>query len=283
MSNIIFQNVIDTFVSSSHNINDYLENFDSYNTDFYKIAVKIPQYNFIIYILIILIVFHFITKFEIKLSQLFALFISMILIFFLIRNNYDQFIKYTTDKKIQLDFLHKLMFDSKNVEYARTQDIFIKPVGQNEKSYLYMNGALVQFFFNNRQYSQYNIIAYTNSLVHCNNVIALDYQSKIGLNRSYLNYELAVEESKKALNEFNSIVYALPHTFTGFDIFDKGVKILNGLLNKHLEDMELIFKNENKLHDLTINSKPDNFFDNYHNVSSNDINTKNYISIFNQY
>lgn len=283
MSNIIFQNVIDKFVSSSNNINSYFENFDNYNTDFYKIFVKIPQYNLIVYILIIFLIFNFVMRFDVKLNQIFALLICIIVIYFLVRSNYDNFIQYTSDKKVQLNFLHKLMFDDKNVEYARTRDIFIKPNGKNEKSYLYLNGALVQLFFNNRQYSQYNIIAYTNSLVHCNNVIALDNQSTIGLNRTYLNYELAVEESKKALNEFNSIVYMLPHSFNTFNNFDKSVKILNGLLNKHLENMESIFKNENKLNELTIDSKPDNFFDNYHNIAANDTNSKNYISIFNQY
>jgi len=282
MTEIIFQNVFDKVIKSSNHIQTYFENFDNYNNDFYSILSKIPKYNLLIYILILFLIFHFVLQFNINAGHLFALFISIIVLFLFIRQNYSSFIEYTIDKKMQLKFLHKLMFDDKNVSSARTKDIFIKPMGE-EKSYLYLNDALVQFFFNNRQYSQYNISSYTNSLLHCNNVIALDYQSGLGVNKKYSNYELAVEESKKALNEFQSVVYNIPHTYQSFNQLNQSMRILQELLNKHIENMELLFKNDNKINDLTIESKPDNFYDHYHNISANDMNDKDYISIFNQY
>lgn len=283
MSGIIFENIINKINDSTQNINTYFDNIDLYNTNIYDIIDKIPKYNIVIYIFIIFLIFNFVSRLNIRLNEILTWMICILLIYFLIKKDYTQFILYTQVKKNQLNFLHKLAFNNKNVDYAKINNIIVKPIGNDQKSYLYLNPLIVQFFFNIREYSQYNVSSYIDSIIHSNNVIGLDYQSKIGINRTYLNYELAMEETKKALNELNSVIYSIPSTTESYNKFDKSVKVLHGLLNKHIYDMSVLFKNENKTNDITISTMPDNFYDSYFKISADDTKTSDYISTFNMY
>lgn len=283
MSSIIFQNIIDKINTSSNNINSYFENSDYYNTNIYDIYTKIPKSNIIIYIFIVFIVFNFISRLEIRLNEIMTFLVSVILIYILFKKDYSEFIKYTNVKKSQLDFLHKLIFNDTGVDYAKIADIFFKPAGHNEKSFLYLNPLIVQFFYNLRNYSQLNISSYVNSIIHSNNVIGLSYQSTIGLDRSYLNYELAIDETKKALNSLNSMIYNLHSTKISYNKLEESIKILHSLLNKHISDMAVIFKNENKMGTMSIDKRPDSFYDMYFKISEDDTKTQDYMSVYNLY
>jgi len=282
MSSIIFQNVIDNVNTSTHNINSYFKNIDYYNTNIYDIYTKIPKSNIIIYILIIFILFNFISKLEIRLNEIMTFLVCVLLIYILMKKDYTDFINYTKVKKNELDFLHKLIFNDTNIQYAKSTDLFVKP-NNNNKSYLYMNPLLVTFFYSLRGFSQLNINAYNNSIIHSNNVIGLYYQSTIGLNRNYLNYEQAIDETKKALNEFNTFIYSIHSTKFSYNKLKNSTKILHSLLNKHISDMAIIFKNENKSESITIDKKPDCFYDMYFNIDDNNTSSKDYISVYNVY
>ena len=283
MSSIIFQNIIDKINTSSNNINSYFENSDYYNTNIYDIYTKIPKSNIIIYIFIVFILFNFISRLEIRLNEIMTFLVSVILIYILFKKDYSEFIKYTNVKKNQLNFLHELMFNSKDVDYAKLSDIFFKPVGHNDKSFLYLNPLIVQFFYNLRNFSQINISAYINSIIHCNNVIALSYQSTIGINRTYLNYELAIEETKKALNDFNSFIYNITSAERSYNKLKDSIKILHSLLNKHISDMAVIFKNENKMGEMSIDKRPDSFYDMYFKIGEDDTKRLDYMSVYDLY
>jgi len=283
MSSIIFQNIIDKINTSSNNINSYFKNSDYYNTNIYDIYTKIPKSNIIIYIFVVFIVFNFISHLEIRLNEIMTFLVSIILIYILLIKDYSEFIKYTNVKKNQLDFLHKLIFNDTGVDYAKVADIFLKPVGNNDKSFLYLNPLIVKFFYNLRNYSQLNISAYINSIIHSNNVIGLSYQSTLGVNRTYLNYELAIEETKKALNNLNSMIYNLHSTKISYNKLEASIKILHSLLNKHIIDMGVIFKNDNKMENMSIDKRPDSFYDMYFKIGENDTKTADYMSVYNVY
>ena len=283
MTDIIFQNIIDKIDTSSNNINTYFSNLDYYNTNIYDIIYKIPKYNIIIYIFIIFLIYNFVSKLTIRLNDILIFIICIVLIYFLIIKDYTQFIEYTQQKKSQLNFLHKLMFNTKNYNYQKYNNIIIKPTSTNEKTYLYLNPNLVQLFYNLRQYSQFNISAYINSLIHCNNVIAIEYQNQLGINNIYLNYQVAIIEKNSALNEFNSLIYLLPSTELAYKKFNKSIIILHELLNKHIYNIAFLSKNKNKINDITIDTMPDNFYDEKFIIKSNDMNTRDYMSVFDIY
>jgi hypothetical protein len=98
-----------------------------------------------------------------------------------------------------------------------------------------------------------------------------------------LNYSIAIDESKKALNELNSIIYNLPSTKVSYIKFNKSIKTLHKLLNRHILDMSILLKNKNKQIEIDMFKMPDNFYDEYFSINSNDTKTNNYMSIYNMY
>jgi hypothetical protein len=280
MNGIIFHNLIDKINKVSLNINKYFDNFESYDSDIFNIFIKLPNFYYILYILIIFLIFNFISKFEIRLNDILTFFISIIVIYFLIRINFKKFNNYTKTKELQLDFLHKLMFDE-DFSYALKDDFIIKPTRQ--KSYLYIDPLIVEFFYEIREYSQYNISSFVRSLFHCNNILSIIYDSKIGLNREYLNYETVIFETKGALNELSSVLYNTPNNKITFNKFRYSITKLHKILNQHIYDFGNLIKSENKLEEINLYSRPDNFYDEYFFISPNDTKTLNYQPSFNLY
>ncbi len=283
MEDIIFKNVLDNINKTSNNLNNYFDNSDYYNNNIYDIIKKLPKYNIIIYIFIVFILFNFFGRLNIRLNEVLVTLVSFVLIYFLIKKDYTEFIQYTHVKKNELNFLHKLMFDKGTWDYERRTNVLVKPLNTSNKSYLYLNPLLVAFFYNIREYSQYNITSYVNSLLHCNNVIGLEYQSKLGLNNTYANYTVAIEETQKALNELNSVIYNLPSTLVTYNKFDESVKYLHSLLNQHISNMATVFKNQNKYNEMTNQMMPDSFYDDYFLVKADDTKTSEYKSVFNMF
>ena len=283
MESIIFKNILDNINKTSNNLNNYFDNADYNNNNIYDILKKLPKYNIIIYIFIVFILFNFFSRLNIRLNEVLVTLISFVLIYFLIKKDYTEFIQYTHVKKNELNFLHKLMFDKGTWDYERRTNVLVKPLNSNNKSYLYLNPLLVTFFYNIREYSQYNIKSYVNSLLHCNNVIALEYQSKLGLNNTYANYTVAIDETQKALNELNSVIYNLPSTFVTYNKFDESIKYLHSLLNQHISNMATVFKNQNKHNDITNQMMPDSFYDDYFLIKADDTKTTEYKSVFNMF
>lgn len=281
MESIIFKNIIDKINESTSNINSYFKNIDYYDTNIYTIFEKMPKNNIIIYILIIFLIFNFISRLNIRFNEIFSLFICIIIIYYLMKKDYTTFIDFTNEKSNQLKFLHKLMFDNKNWITMNDKNFFITPIYPYQKSYLYLNPVIVQLFFDIKKISSYNISSYVNSLIHCNNVIGIEYESKIGLNREYLNYQTAILEQQKALNELNSSIYNIPESYV--PVYMKSIKLLQELLNKHIYNISQLYKNNNKLNSITIDSVPNDFYEVNFVINPDDTKTKEYISVFNMY
>lgn len=281
---IIFGNLFDKINLSSNNINEYFKNINAYNTNIYDILTTIPKYNILVYILIVFLIFNFVGRLNIRLNEILIFLISVLVIYLLIKKDYTQFIRYTNEKNVQLDYLHKLIFYNKEYDYSSNIDRIIKPSSEISISYLYLNPLIIQFFYNIRNYARYNMPAYVNSLIHANNVIGLDYQSTIGIDLSYLNFQLTIEETKKSLNELNAVNYKLSSTLGNYTLMNDSIKILHELLNKHILNMSILFKNKNKGKDIPDHyTMPDNFYDEYFIINSDDTKTSNYMSVYNMY
>jgi hypothetical protein len=283
MASIIFQNIIEKVNSASQNVSNYLNNIDTYNSNIYTTLDRLPKYNVVLYILIIFLIYNFVYKYTINLNDIFILLICILIINYLMKKDYTQFMDFTNKNKIELQFLNKLMFNSDKYTNGQETNVILQGDISTKKTYLYLNPLIIRFFYNIREYSQYNISSYVNSLYHCNNVIALDYQTKIGLNRQYYNYETAINESKKALNELETVIYTLPSAIMTYNKFNDSIRILQGLLNEHLISMSTIFKYENKVNDLQNTSRPDNFYDENFTISANDMETDGFISTYNMF
>jgi hypothetical protein len=282
MTSIIFKNIIDNVFNSTNNINTYFENYDNYNTNLYNLLSTLPKEYLVIYIFFVFLIFNFISKFNITNTHIFSLLIIAIFIYFIANNNYSNFLLYTNEKKKDLKFLHKLMYTNKDSFItANNNNFFITPIESYKYSYLYLNPALIDLFISIKNISSFNISAYVDALIHSNNLIGIDFEAKIGLNRDYLNYSTAVLEKNKALNSLNSAIYNIPENTV--QKYMESIRMLHKLLNQHLTNIGNYFKNINKLNDLQINRVPDDFYDINFIISSDDTKTSDYISTYNMY
>lgn len=281
MTSIIFQNIYDKINNATENINYYFSNEDLYNKNIFLLFDRLPKYNVLIYILIIFIIFNFISRFNIRLNEIFALLISVIVIYYLMEKDYTTFILFTNTKKKQLQFLHKLMFDNDNWITITDNYFMSKPFNVPEKSYLYLNPLIIEFFYNIKNYASFNISSYVNSLFHCNNILGIEYEVSIGLNRDYLNYETAIYEKNNALNELSSVIYSIsPAEVVKYK---DSIKVLQSLLTTHIYNISQILKNKNKLTQITVNTMPDDSYDTNFIIKNDDTHTSGYMSVFNLY
>ena len=283
MNDIIFTDIIEKVSLTSDNINNYFRNADYYNTNIYDIFTKLPAYNIIIYLFIIFIVFFIINKFTIRLNEILFFLISTLLIYFFIKKDYSEFIKFTNNKNLQLEFLHKLMFNSRFIDDANLLNNTIRPKDKTNLSYLYLNPLIVQFYYDIRTLLRYNSSAYIKSILHINNLLALNYESKYGLNRTYLNFETAIIESQSALNELNSVIYKIPSTIVNYKKYNDSLKLLHSLIFEILKDTSDIFKNDNKTQELNNYRMPDSFYETFFDIQPNNTKDMGYISTFNFY
>ena len=286
--NIIFENIFDKINMSADNINSYFSNLDYYNTNTYDIFSKLPKYNIIIYIFIVFLIFNFIGRLNIRLNEILIFFVSVLVIYLLMNKDYSQFIQYTDKKKLQLEYLNKLIFNGKDWIYGYKTSYQSETRYFDNVSFLYLDPVIVEFFYNMRDFSHYNISSYVNAVKHANNVIGMDFKSSFGEDRKYLNYQDLILEVKKCLNEFNSVIYNLPSAILTYEQFNKSMKVLHQLLNQHVTNMGARIKNDNTLKennkDITVDGyMPNDFYDDYFIIHADDTKTRDYISTYNMY
>ena len=282
MSDFIFSRYMDDTSKASKNINNYFEKFEIYNSNIYQILNQIPKSNLVYYIYIAAFFFFVFSFYEIKLNHILSFFIVLLIVGYLIQKDFGDFNQYTSTKKNQLKFLNKLCFDGQNFRnFGPNNDMNIMP--NIEQSYLYLNPLIVEFFYDIREFSQYNISAYVNSILHTNNVMKLHQDITQGLQNPYANLDLAKEEVSKSLNSLESIIYKLPITDVTNTKYKKSVDTLQSILTKYIIEIEQICQRQNKKNGYNVLTKPDDQLNSSFDVSSNDISTRDYNPSYNLY
>ena len=275
MSDFIFSRILDETSKSSHHLNHYFENFEQYNSNIYQILEQIPKSNLVHYIYIIAILFFVFSFYEVKLNHILVLLLSILIIGYLIQKDFGDFNQYTSLKKDQLKFLNQLCFDGQHWRnFGPKNDMNIRPMVK--QSYLYLNPLIVEFFYNIREFSQYNLSAYVDSVLHVNQVMKLHQDMKQGLEDPFSNLDVAKEEIAQALNSLESIIYKLPISVTTNDKYSQSVKILQSILTKYTIEMEQTCQRINKKRGYNAITKPDDQLNSSFDVSPNDTNTREY-------
>lgn len=247
MSSIIFNNYLEKSNNTNRKINEFLDKKDLYIPNIYNILNTIPGNNIIYYFLIILLVYAFLKNREIRLNEIFIFLISLILIYILVQKDYVSFIKFTDDKKMQMKFLEKLMFQNNNFERAIIggESMTINDVN-NKKSYLYYDPLITSYYFNIRDLIKYDSSSYINSLLHTNNLLKISYQSNILKENLKENYEQAIIEKNKSLNYLSHTIFNLKPNSISDKKYTDSLDILHKRLNDHIDNMSILFKDITK-------------------------------------
>lgn len=282
MSDFIFSRYMDDTFKASKNINNYFEKFEIYNSNIYQILNQIPENNIVQYIFIAAVIFFIFSFYDVQLKHLISLILVLLICGYLIQKDFGDFNKYTSVKKNQLKFLNKLCFDGEQWRnFGPNNDMNIMPTVK--ESFLYLNPLVVEFFYNIREYSQYNLSSYVASILCVNNIIKIHQEMKQGLQNPFANLDLAKEEMTKSLNSLQSIIYKLPISMATNEKYKKSLDTLQSILTRYIIEMELICERKNKINGITSNSKPNDQLNSSFDVAANDISTRDYNPSYNLY
>jgi hypothetical protein len=243
MSTFIFNNYLEKSNDTNKKISEFLDKKDLYIPNIYNILNTIPANNVLFYFLVILLIYAFIRNKEIRLNEIFIFLIGLLIIYFLIQKDYINFTKFTDEKKIQIKFLEKLLFQNNNFESAIIggESLTINDV-KNKKSYLYYDPIIIEFYYNIRDMVNYDISSFINSLSHTNNLLRISYQSNMLKENLKENFEQAVIEKNKALNSLSYLIFNIPTNNILYKKYKDSIEILHLRLNGHIENMAILFK-----------------------------------------
>jgi len=284
MSDIIFSKIYNKSSEVMNNINNSIIDNNKIKTDIVDLLFEMPSYYIVIFIFISFLIYFVYSKLEIRLNDILIFLIIVLFFYIMLKANSKVFYNFIKEKDVKINFLHKLMFDTRNMTNNNTNNnLNVLPSGYFKKSYLYLNPNIIDLYYNVRDYSQYNIEAYVNSLIHTNNLLKLSYESKKISMNEYGNYTIAIGEMNKSLNEFSTFIYNAPLTGKTYKKIHSSILVLRSLLTAELEDMNIVYKNNNKTQELTINSRPDDFYDINFLISPNDVKDIDYMPNYNIY
>lgn len=126
-----------------------------------------------------------------------------------------------------------------NVEYNK-KIIFLNDY-LDYTSYLNMDDKIIDFYYNNRWYIDYNLTAFRKSLQAVNKLLEVETNLIKNLMRDpEQHFQNAFIYYKEALNELHSSIYKMVSHEVNNDIFNDNLHILQGLLNKHMIHMKNI-------------------------------------------
>ncbi len=282
MSDFVFSRFYNDFNIVQKQIINYFDKFEIYNSNLYQILDQIPNYNIVYYFFIIAGIFFVLNFYDIKIKHVFILLICILVIGFLIQKDFGDFNKYISYKKDQLKFINKLCFDGTNYKnFGPNDDMNIFPSVQ--KSYIYRNPLIVEFYYNIREFTQYNLSSYVNSVLHTNNVMRLHNQVVLGLDNPYQNLDIMKSEMSKSLNSLESIIYKIPEAPIALNKLKNSVDALQSLLLNYIVEVEQLCQRKNKDDGINYYIKLDDQLNSQFEVSPNDINTKDYNPAYNMY
>ena len=282
-SEFIFSNFYDTASTTMDNLNRFIDKSINGNSDIINIVNTIPKYYIIIYIFIGLLIFSVVSKLNVEIKHIMIFLIAYVVIGYLFKNNFFQFNNFITDYNNKLKFINKFMFNTEFVSNISNNNINILPATSRKKSYFYLNPLLIDFFYDSRQFVVYNVSSFVNTLIHCNNILGLCYQMKNNIDKSWNNYNIVKIEMEKALNEYSSIIYNVPLGSLSQDNLKDYTDELQKILQNEVHQLDILFKNENKVKELNIYSRPDDFYNVVHTINPDDTTAKNYMPNYSLY
>lgn len=243
MSSFIFNSYLERSNETNKKITEFLDKKDLYIPNIFNILSTIPSNNLLFYFFIVMLIYAFFKNREIRLNEIFIFFLSILIIYLLIQKDYVNFIKFTDEKKLQMKFLEKLMFQNKNYEKAIIggESLTVGNVN-NKTSYLYYDPLITEYYYSIRDIINYDMSSYINSLLHTNNLLKISYESSKLKENLKENYEQAIIEKNKSLNALSYLIFNIPINDITFKKYKDSLDILHTRLNGHIDNISILFK-----------------------------------------
>jgi hypothetical protein len=113
----------------------------------------------------------------------------------------------------------------------RLQELYPKPEN------FHMDADLLNFYYNIKDFRQYHSEGYDASLVACDNMLKLISELEGGVYHCKENLDIIKDESNKALNHFQTIIFRLPSDINYQRRHKRALNALHIMLRRHIDNM----------------------------------------------
>lgn len=260
---LILENLLSTFSKSTLLINDKFSKNNLENQNYFNLFEQVPNFIKVKYIFIIVLSIFIFNYINVNISHLSAIIIGLVIIFYFINKDNNNFISFFNSHEEKIKFLDSILFSDKSTEQtAALQNIqkYLNFDPMKLKSYLYLDPVVVQFFFLNSTFVNFHYTAYKSCLMTMNYLIYMHNLFKNpGMNYAYLEMDVAYQLRTEALNNLHSMIYKLPSDEKINNQYEQAMRDLLSITDQMLIDMITnLKKNENK--NINIYWKPLHFF-----------------------
>lgn len=111
--------------------------------------------------------------------------------------------------------------------------------------YLYLSSELTIFLDNHREYYQYNPSLWRVFVRHIDNFLHVAHDIELGTEQYNYDYTQLKETKRKILNSYQAFIHTIPHTESSNNKFHEGMKVLEQLLNKELDQTHRLVAQKN--------------------------------------
>jgi hypothetical protein len=206
--------------------------------------------NDLFFVAILLLIFYaWFIRFEIRLGAVFGFFFLGFVYYIYYNYKYYNIRDFTVDKNNKDAFLSKILSDN-NLDAIEGTVIYGKyslefPIGGESVSYMNMNPAGVDFYYNSRDFIQYSYLNYKNSLVAFNYMTKLYNEILFGLKNRGGQYKVLLDLREECLNSWHSILYKLPSSEAMNEKHRNGTNILGELTQNYVDEAQKKIEQQN--------------------------------------
>jgi hypothetical protein len=188
---------------------------------------------------------------------LLALVVLVIIVYYYIQRDYTLNNRFISKKSEQLKYLESFFYLDENTNFENfDESSFFNIYPNMYENYLHFDPLLIEFFYENREYSQNNLSAYRATLLHANLLLHIEKDLLIGLKQPGEVLDLARDCYVNAMNNFHSSIFSLTSAGSVNDRFTEQMRLLEKLLYKHIKTIFYICDDYLEKHEITSSSKP---------------------------
>ena len=247
-SNIILKFLLNN-ISEKTNRDQYDESVSKpiKNLSTFELVNIVGRNRLFMFGIVLFIAFAFFLRTNITIGVLFG-FIFLSAIYYIYYNYlvYD-IEKFTKDKEEKINFLNTILNkgnDTLSDSLLSDSDNWVE-FGEENKSYLYINPVVVDFYYKNKYLLEYSYNSFAKSLMHMNSMIKLEKQIEMGLENRGNQYSLLKMIESKCLNAFQACIYALPSSTAMNEAYKNNIKFLQRITQNIIEKAKKKIEEQN--------------------------------------
>ena len=143
----------------------------------------------------------------------------------------------------RLQFLNSIIYNDETEPY-------------HNPSYLHQDHKIIEFYYNHKEFIDYNLTAFKKSLENTNNVLQISMETENMMKYNEQLFQNALLHYREALNNWHSIIHRLPSDRISNYKFDDSLVNLRRMLLHHINKIAHRLKDNYNKYDITIYSTP---------------------------